>query len=80
MFPPLGSGFGERDLPLQPRCSREPWSGVDGYCSPRLANKHQAMPEASMSQPIYALNLFNIADQEEYLAYLRPVLKQRGPG
>ena len=24
-----------------------------------------------MSQPIYALNLFNIADRDEYLAYSR---------
>jgi len=29
-----------------------------------------------MSQPIYALNLFNIADQEEYLAYSRRSAKE----
>ena len=29
-----------------------------------------------MSQPIYALNLFNIADREEYLAYSRRSAKE----
>jgi uncharacterized protein (DUF1330 family) len=29
-----------------------------------------------MSQPVYALNLFNIADKEEYLAYSRRSAKE----
>ena len=29
-----------------------------------------------MSQPIYALNLFNVADKEEYLAYSRWSVKE----
>src|SRR5262249_54676237 len=32
--------------------------------------------EASMSGPVYALNLFNVANREEYLAYSRRSAKE----
>src|SRR3974390_2344936 len=41
-----------------------------------MARGCQKHLEAPMSGPIYALNLFNVADRDEYLAYSRRSAKE----